>query len=231
MKRLITLFVCLISYSTFAQKTELTLHLNSGFFSFASNQEEKLNNPEDFNLNPYGSKSALSYGLGAQIQKITESELIVGVQAGYESLASKVMFGDVIVDGALFSTDGKLVLRTNFVGIYPFFGNRFLIKKIPFDLSLGPDLGFGLGSKETTKTKNPKNISSAKHSYPGLDLRLRISITAFYKEFGFNTGYSFGGTNYTEALAGSNFENRSRYIRLGISYNVKPNVIRELFSK
>lgn len=231
MERLIILFLCLISYSVFAQKTELTLHINSGFFSFASNQEQKYNSPEDFNVNPYGSKSAVSYGLGAQIQKITESELIVGIQTGYESLASKVSFNDLVIDGATFTTHGKVVLRTNFIGLYPFFGNRFFIRKIPFDLSLGPDLGFGLGSKETTKTKNPKTVTSAKHSYPGLDLRLRISLTAFYKEFGLNTGYSFGGTNYTEALVGGNFENRSKYIRLGISYNIKPNVIRELFSK
>jgi hypothetical protein len=230
MKQLFFFCICLISFSAAAQKTEYTAHFNTGLFSFAGNEQDEASfSNEIYNSKPYGQKSGLSYGLGAQIQRVTESDLMIGIQAAYESLASKRRLREIIIDNVSHKVNARTILRTSFISVYPYFGNRFSVNKIPFDLSLGPDLGFGLSSKEKRKTKNPDSKTKLEHTYPGMDLRLRISLSAFYKQYGFNTGYSFGGTNYSEGIVGQNAENRSRYIRMGISYNIKPSVLRQLF--
>jgi hypothetical protein len=92
-----------LSLAAFGQRTELSLHLNSGMASFLSDA------PNDQSLlvrydwmyqttyyanNPYGGRLVLSYGLAAQATRVTRGGVIFGLQTGYEVLRSRVSIRD-----------------------------------------------------------------------------------------------------------------------------------------
>ncbi|MCO4294748.1 outer membrane beta-barrel protein [Solitalea sp. MAHUQ-68] len=220
MKKLLIVCFTLISFRTAAQQTEYSLHLGSGLFSFGgeSAQNTSFIN-QNYTNNPYGTKSGFSYSICAQIQRATKWNFIYGLQAGYESLSSKIMINDVYLDDMIFSVNEQTILTNQFININPFLGYRFKLG-IPLDLTAGADYGLGISSKERAETFSPDVTVDNERKIPGLDFRLRFGLATYYKKVGFNVGYSYGLTNYTAEMIGANRENYSRFIRFGISYKI-----------
>lgn len=226
---LLILFLNITTFS-YAQETELSLHLNSGFFSFGG---ESASNYSHFNLsavspqenytnNPYGKKSGLSYGLGIQIQRVTARKMFYGFQPSFESLSSKIDIEYAFGDARIELDKGKTILNHKFINLYPFIGKRYhFIDIIRTDISLGFDLGFCLSAKEKGKgiAVTGEKITTAKErSYPKRDLRPRIELVNHYRNYALSIGYSLGLTNYTSGYVGANLVNKSRYLRIGFSY-------------
>jgi hypothetical protein len=155
-KGLLALLLFITSIS-FGQQLEYSVHLNSGLFRFAGKGTTHstgliLGNSQSdipFTYNPYGDKAGLCYGLAAQLQKVNSQNLIFGLQAGYETLSSKVKLRYAYTP--LYSSQdppitGETVFRHAFINAYPFIGKRVVFDKVNLDLNMGLDLGFGLSS-------------------------------------------------------------------------------------
>lgn len=215
-----------------AQERQISFHLNSGLFSFGgfSANESSFVVVSDvgssaYTNNPYGKNSSISWGLGAQIQKITKKNFIYGIQLGYESLSSKLAIDYAYHNVTYYIDEGETILTTNFFNIYPSLGQRFkFFKGVDTDLLAGFDFGLGLSTKEhysLTSTQGDELSGTNDRETPNLDFRPRIEIVNYYKTFGFTIGYSYGLTNYQPEMTGANREVYSRYLRLGLSYRLK----------
>jgi hypothetical protein len=235
MRKLGLLLLQFIFISTaYGQSIEYSIHLNSGLFSFGgeSATENSLIIVSDvasegnYTNNPYGTNKALSYGLSAQFQRITDYKLIFGLQTGYELLRSHVKIDDVAGEfpDPTSSASGKTTFKNGFITLYPHIGRRFIFNDLDVDLSVGPELGFNVFSREKGEATTNNNIvikTDRERSDPGTDFRLRSSLTFYYKNVGISTGYSYGLKNYSSGLVGANRERFSRFIRFGLTYRIK----------
>lgn len=220
--------------SAFAQNTEYSIHLNSGLFSFGG--ESATTNSsiivsdvatiENYTNNPYGKEKALSYGLAAQIKRITENRLIFGLQAGYEIVRSRVHINSV--SGEFMVTpevpSGNTVLSHGFINLYPQAGKRFIFNEIETDLVIGPEFGFNTFSREKGQANLGNDITvktDTERNNPGTDIRIRTSLTVYFKSWGVSAGYSYGLHNYSKNLIGGDRERYSQFIRFGITYRIK----------
>ncbi|MEO7991714.1 MAG: hypothetical protein ABI663_19330 [Chryseolinea sp.] len=225
----------IITAFSYGQSTEISVQAGSGLFSFGGESATKtsflnvsdISSIPSYTNNPYGKYSGFSYGFGAQVQRISRSTLIYGLQVSYESLSSKVK-----IDGAYGKTnwaptieDGETILTNNFVNLNPFIGKRFELKSnVKIDFKFGFDFAACLSSKEKydiTTTQGDNITGSVERNKPNLDFRSRIEMVNYYKKVGFSIGYSYGLTNYTSGLVGADRVNQSRYFRLGLSYIIK----------
>ncbi len=234
MRRYLIILI-LISFIQFCQgqKLEYSVQLGSGLFSFggkSSTNTSFLNISDQSNIsnytnNPYGQKSGFSFSISSQIQKLTLTKKIFGLQIGYESLTSKVTLiyypgGDFIYSPPI--NCGQTYLMNHFINLFPYFGQRFVIKSIDLDLTGGADFGFCTESEENGSAliNNTKYTSNVSRDKPSLDFRLRAGLTAYYKKTGLSIGYSYGLTNYTPRIMGANLEEYSRLFRFGIIYKI-----------
>jgi hypothetical protein len=229
-KVLIFIFTVVLTGTISGQTNEFSEHLSSGLFSFAGSSATKtstlyLGGPST--MNPYGRKSSFSYVLGLQVQRITKSNFVFGLQTSYESLSSKVK-----VDYAEYNSyslgfnvsGGKTILTNQFLCFHPFLGKRIkLINWMTSDLTLGTDLSICLNNREHETGIMDNGI---KYDYfyswpnnPTLDIRPRIDFTNYYKKFGLTIGYSLGLSNY-EKTDESNTDMKvfSRMLRFGLIY-------------
>ncbi len=235
-KRVIILTFVLIGIIavSYGQSTEISIQAGSGLFSFGGESATKTSfiNVSDvasipsYTNNPYGKYNGFSYGFGAQIQHMTKSAFIFGLQICYESLSSKVKIDGVSGPFGTWSVvEGKTILTSNFININPFIGKRFeLLGNINTDFKFGFDFAACLSSKEKFDIAlSPGNniTGSMDRSKPNLDFRPRIEMVNYYKKVGLSIGYSYGLTNYTPEMDGANMENQARYFRLGLSYIIK----------
>ncbi|HEX6982146.1 MAG TPA: outer membrane beta-barrel protein [Balneolaceae bacterium] len=235
MKKLSLLFIHFIFVATvYGQATEYSIHLNSGLFSFGGESAtgssfiiaSDVGTINNYTNNPYGTNKALSYGLALQIQRITSGQSVLGLQLGYEMLRSHVQINSISTNhpDSPFPASGQTTLKHDFLNVYPNFGYRFRLQNMPIDLTVGPEFGFNLSSRETGKaTFNDGSLikTNTERSDPGTDIRLRSSLTIYYNDWGISAGYSYGLNNYTSGLAGANSENFSRFIRFGLTYKIK----------
>ncbi|MEX0721791.1 MAG: hypothetical protein WD059_14045 [Balneolaceae bacterium] len=216
--------------SIYGQGNEYSVHLNSGLFSFggeSATQNTMINVGANhaYTNNPFGSKKALSYGLAGQYQRVTESNILLGIQSGYEKLRSRVTIDRVFVtyDGSS-SANGRTYFEHNFINLYPFVGYRFTVQNLNVDLALGPEFGFHLSSREKGEATTDDG-STFKTDYerndPGRDFRIRPSLTFHYKNWGVSTGYSFGLHNYLEGSIGGVNKAYAQLIRFGITYKLQ----------
>ncbi len=226
----------IVTAFSYGQSTEISAQAGSGLFSFGGGSATKASlitvsfdgSISGYTYNPYGRYSGFSYGFGAQVQRITKSTFIAGLQVGYESLSSKVKIVgayDATTYWALPMDDGKTILTNNFVNLNPFIGKRFELKSnVKIDLKFGFDFGVCLSSTEKydiTQAQDDHITGSVSRNKPNLDFRPRIEMVNYYKQIGFSIGYSYGLTNYTSGLDGADRVTQSRYFRLGLSYIIK----------
>jgi hypothetical protein len=225
------LLVCAAVLPSAAQHTEWSVQIPSGIFSFggagsASSSAYLISDVgsiPNYTNNPYGTGSAYSYGLVVNVQRITKSNLIFGLQAGYESLSSKLKVASIL--GGLVSLtvkDGKSILTNQFINIHPFVGKRVkIVNHIDTDVTVGFDFALGLNSTEHATISTDQGITfstSGKRTAPNLDFRPRVEILNYYKKIGFCLGYSYGLTDYMGGIVGLDGNVFSRLIRIGIAY-------------
>ncbi len=211
MKQIIWM-VMLMTGSTvvYGQRTEFSGQAGSGLFSFrgpGAVSETRIygnDTPPLFVLgNPYGRRSGFSYSVAGQIQHITRSGFIYGVQAGYESLTSRVGI-TTITYAEIFPiipqpTAGWATLRNQYVNVQPFVGKRFGNQHVSLDVTAGADLAGGLSSHEQSESQGTMgyHTTDMDRPHPSVDLRPRVNLTGYYRAFGLSLGYSHGLTKYT----------------------------------
>lgn len=217
-----------------AQNTEYSIHLNSGFFSFGGESATQRSiiivsdvaTIDNYTNNPYGKENTFSYGVAGQIQRITNRNLIYGLQGGYEVLKSDVeingLAGEFLEPPEVES--GHTTLTHEFMNLYPHVGRRFAAQNVNIDFSLGPEFGIYLTSRENGEATTEDGLTvktDTKRNDPGTDIRIRPELTVNYENLGISAGYSFGLHNYSENLTGANRERFSRFIRFGITYKIR----------
>lgn len=232
---LILLPFLLVSPAASGQRTELSLHVNSGVSAFVSNapndqtalvQYDWAYRTDYFADNPYGGKFALSYGLGAQAARVTRGGILFGLQAGYEVLRSRISIRDYFAPraGWVRPAAGTVSLEHHFVNAHPFAGYRVLDKAFTLDVTAGPEAALYLSGRETGKATldggQAVTIDRRRRDIR-VDGRARVGITASYRRVGLSAAYSRGLVNYTGNLDGADRETFSRFIRLGASYRFK----------
>ena len=240
MKRtFIFLLSILFSAQVFGQKTEFSLQLGSGFYSFrgksAVNSSFYLadtSNMTGYTNNPYGRHSSFSYDIALQVQKVTIRHFIYGVQAGYESLSSKVKIINYPryynpASSAAYPAypyaagRGKAILTNEFFNLHPFVGYRMnILNGIKTDLTFGADVAFCLSSQEkaTFNSIYGSFDTKVKREKPEPDTRLRVNLNNYYKHIGLTVGYSYGLTNYEKGMIGASPKAYSQMIRLGLIF-------------
>ena len=237
MKNLILTITALLTLTIArGQKTEYRISLNSGLFSFAGRSASETSFINFFNdhtksgytNNPYGSKDGLCYGMSGNIQRVTKRNFILGMDLGYEILRSKISI--VGVSGYTgtstfeYSATGQTFLNYNFMNINPFFGYRIIEKPIILDITGRIDVAHCFKAQEegnATDSNGTKYETFGDRKTIKSEVRPRIQISTYYKNFGLYFGYSYGLTNYMSDYRGGIFESYARLLRFGLTYQIK----------
>lgn len=244
MKKLyFTLFALLFSSFAFGQKTEFSVGLNSGLFSFtgsaASQSVDIDENPftgKNYTNQIFGAKEALSYGLSLNLKHVTKYKMLFGADLGFEVLRSRasvdtVYGGDFV--GWEYDGTGKIYFNNSFLNLNPYIGYRFAFKDFSFDLIGGFDVAIKL--KETTRgsaiISNGTKISIFDRTTPNVwfDFRPRVQLAANYKKLALYVGYSYGLVDYKMWSKAPTIQNGNsslsgayaRFLRFGIEYKIK----------
>ncbi len=227
----------LLSINVIGQSTEFSFHLNTGLFSFRGSESGNstiYTAASDFGAystsSPFGKQSGLSYSLGFNAQRITDSNFIFGIRSSYESLSSRIDVDKVINITSQESEswnayDSKTILTSEFINIFPFVGKRVnVINGVDSDLIFGVDIGACLSIKEhATINANQKSYNTTKSFLKEKwDYRLHFEIINYYKRVGLSIGYSYGLTNYlyVPKYNSEKRDVRSMMIRLGLVYKI-----------
>ncbi|MES1181566.1 MAG: hypothetical protein ABUL44_02100 [Flavobacterium sp.] len=184
--------------------------------------------------NPYGKKSNTLLSGEIQAARVTKSNWLYGAALGYERFAAKASIDSIFDEwqNQRYTTTGNATIRSSFINVYPFIGKRFVASDILIDVSTGVDIAYCLDSRlkaeANTKGSSPYSLdydlnkgSSFFTPYAkkiSVDCRARLQIKAQYKKYGLLVGYSQGLTNYKGNSSSKVF---SRFLRLGISYQIK----------
>ncbi|OON69665.1 hypothetical protein [Hymenobacter sp. CRA2] len=217
-----------------AQTFETSVHLTGGGFNFRGNSavretvliSVRTADNDGYTNNPYGARPGFSYGAALQLQRVTKSRLLLGLQAGYERLRSRV---DLILIGGpwddnLANIKGKTTLTNEFVNAHPFVGRRFGLGNVDLDLSAGADLGLLFYSREkgraTDENGRVYSVDQGRDQ-PALDARARLDLTAYYQRFGLALSYSHGLSNYRRDWVGGVNDAYAQVWRAGVVYRLQ----------
>ena len=229
-------FTFLFLINVFGQKTEIIGSCNSGLFSFSglSVSEVTSFNYSDqskscYTNNPFGSKNALCYGLSLNLKRVTTKQFIFGFDIGYETLRSKISIDEIDgyngISSYQYKATGQTYLNINNINFYHFFGYRFWLKAISFDLINGFDIAYILNSTEIGNATTTDGISystSVNRNLINFDFRPRIQLIFNYKKLGLYVGYSYGLINYMMQYKGDAINQVfSRLFRFGVTYQIK----------
>ena len=233
-KYLLSFFTCIAFTSAFAQKTELHFALNSGLFSFSGKAANAVSyisynddNQSGHTNNPFGAKSAISYGFSGNLKRITKRNFILGLDLGYESLRSKVTINTVngYTGNSTYQLEatGKTILSSDFINIFPSLGHRFNTNKVAIDLTGGFDIGANLKMQESGKATAVDGTvftTDVDRKTISTDVRPRIQVSANYNKMGIYAGYSYGFLSYKAGYVGGSTECVARFVRFGLTYQL-----------
>jgi hypothetical protein len=232
-----------------AQKIEVSVGANSGLLHYSGNYAtptsyiiEGPTDKQNYTSNPYGSKNGFSYGGDMQLQFVSKSGFLAGLQAGYEVLRSQVAitgynpimvylwYAPVLNDLISYQTPvkGQTYLQNQDINISPYIGYRFLAKKIKIDLMPGIDLGFNTSSYDkgkATGTDGTVYRTDLKRTDAPTDVRLKFAVAAYYKKWGLTAGYAHGLKNYVPGQTDVNNSAiaetaHSELLRFGLIYRI-----------
>ncbi|QNF33307.1 hypothetical protein HUW51_11415 [Adhaeribacter swui] len=228
------LFLIILFTSTsvaFGQSLEFSAQVNSGLSWFGGGSAASRSfiivsdvaNSANYTNHPYGKMPGVSYGVSAQVQKITSKNWLFGAQAGYEVLRSKLKVNEISSFAArvITITEGQTVLRNTFINTHVFFGRRLHRGNWDIDVTAGPEMGLGQNSHENgfaTENNGNKYISNLDRTHLKTDWRARLQVAAYYRKIGLSLGYAHGLSNYQSNLEGANFKTYARITRLGVIY-------------
>jgi len=245
-KYLLVSIILLVFNRLCAQNMEIAVQANSGLFHYAGNgaasTSAMIAGNQNYTDNPYGNKNGFSYGVGVQVQHVGQSGFILGLQAGYEILRSKVTInsydsGGISYSvqgqglGALFSSpvNGSSFLQDQSIDLSPYIGYRLKFKKIAIDLLPGADIGLNLSSYDkgeatltdyTSTQALPVYRTNYKRPDAPTDVRIRFGGALNYKKVAFTASYAHGLINYDKNMTGGNYNVHSELIRFGIAYKL-----------
>lgn len=233
--KLLSLFT-FISHFALAQ-TEFGVSFNSGVFSFkgASTASVSFLNVSTgtygrtYANDPYGTKSALGYGLSLNVKHILKGNFLVGLDVGYERMAGKVAIEQVAVSNGAsnlaYNANGYRKQNLDFINLNPSFGYRIHVNPIAIDLTAGMDFGLILKAEENgtiTAENGTKFSGTTDRKNLKTDVRPRVQLAAKFKKYGAYLGYSYGLSNYMNGYIGTSTNDvSSRIWRFGISYFLK----------
>ncbi len=235
MKKVILILISIIFLTVgYSQSSEYSFRLNSGLFSFSGHSSEsttfinyRLDKNDGYTNNPYGSKMGLSYGISANINRISKHNIIFGFDLGYELLRSKIDIYGVWESGGIknemVAANGHTSLNYSFINTFPYFGYRFTISKINIDLSGGIDFAYCLSANEKGSATSETRDYNTKRDRKTIDTELRPRIQlGFYKgNIGIYFGYSKGLRNYKSGYVGGTNVAFGNLIRFGLKYKIK----------
>lgn len=239
--KLLLLFMTCTTLS-FGQKLEFAGQLNSGLAKYGGESAARataiLHNitsegTYSYTNHPYGSRFAPSpsFGASVQLQRVTRRNLLLGVQAGAESLRSSIQVQGVYVTESSWnsvsseykSANGKTVIRNDFLNLHPYLGYRINTGAVDVDLSIGPEIGVGLKSREkgeATAEDGSEYTTNREINDPEADIRGRVGVILYHNHFGLSVSYAHGVTNYMRGYDGGNSVLYSRVLRLGLLYRL-----------
>jgi len=232
MKKFALLFLgALAAHLSYGQHTEISAHLTSGGMKYhgaSATRRSGINVPDlagerAYTNNPYGRQLAWSYGLAGQVQHVGARHSLVGVQAGYEVLRSRVQITVINTDTPPIAVTGHTTLSNQFINLHPFFGHRFTLKALDLDVTAGPEVGFLRGSREQGEASGygASFVTDAERNHSNLDVRARVNVAVYYKRTGVSVGYSAGVSNYRTGYLGSpDNEAYSQVFRIGLAYRI-----------
>ncbi|WP_018477388.1 outer membrane beta-barrel protein [Pontibacter roseus] len=238
MKKLYLLMLGLCCGSiAYGQKVETSVFLNSGLSRFGGESADKTTSvsiyssgtPTYYNNNPYGSRFALTYGGGLQVQLVASKGFLLGTQVSFEQLRSRVEI-DVVHGQWTWSSstshaaDGASQMKANFVNLQPYLGWRVMGNdKLDVDLTMGTDVGLNQKMAEKGKaTIQDGTTFRADREYDkaGIDFRPRIGAAVYKGNLGASVSYAYGLTNYQGNLDGLNSKVYMRALRMGLHYRL-----------
>lgn len=235
MKKVTTCLFLLFAVKMHAQRTEYSIALNSGLFSFTGksatstsfiNYNGSLN--YSYTNNPFGSQSGLSYGLSGNVKRISKHYFLVGFDLGYERLISKTSINSVSASTATmtygYDASGKTMLNFDFINFQPFAGYRINAGAIILDVTAGMDIAFCLNATEkgnATSVTGTEYSTNVNRKNITTDLRPRVQLSAHYRKTGIYLGYSLGLYNYQSGIIGGSNDCYSRMLRFGVAYRLR----------
>ncbi|MBD1367157.1 outer membrane beta-barrel protein [Mucilaginibacter sp. ZT4R22] len=230
-------FACI---TLFAQKPEVTVGAYSGLFRYSGTSSESVsfinassdnNAIKSYTNNPYGNKFGIGYGIGGQAQLVGKGGFLVGLQAAYEQLKSKIDINRVssfvpVSSGPAnnFDANGSTALKNNIININPYIGYRIPLAKIKLDILAGTDIGFISSTHEKGSAKGSNGdtyTTDLDRTTVTEDFRLRIGFVASLNKFSLNASYANGISNYMGGYIGGGSHNaHSKVIRIGLGYRI-----------
>ena len=177
--------------------------------------------------NGSGNKNAVIFGGNIQWQYTFKCNFLLGLQAGYEALGSKINISSVYSEGVPMPATGSFTEHLNYINLNPFIGYRFDVDKVHLDVMPGLDIALGLNSKLTGKAVTNNNVvyspSSVINGKPDDDVRIRLGLAAYYQRFGIIASYSRGLADFNsgEIADAPVPAMHLEAFRLGISYQIK----------
>jgi hypothetical protein len=219
--------------NAFSQKTEVNIVMNSGLFSFTGESAEETTSinyndqtGKGYTNNPYGAKTALSYGLSSNVKRVTKLNMIAGADLGYEVLRSKVSiaFIDGYTGTSTYRLDatGHTYLNSRCINLNPFVGYRIGKGTVSVDVTGGFDFAFITSTEETGKANanNTTYNTSVDRQTIKRDVRPRIQVAGNYQKLGVYLGRSYGMANYMEGYVGGTNQSFARITRFGVAYKL-----------
>ncbi|WP_031529357.1 outer membrane beta-barrel protein [Dyadobacter crusticola] len=215
-----------------AQKTSLSVYLNGGLGSFRGVSAVKTTSIrtggpfcrcEGSSANSFGAKNAVSYGAGLVLQKQFKSNVLLGLDLGYELLRTKATIEELQLDDMIMQiAGGKSVSYNHFANIFPHAGYQFNVKDdLHIGLSAGADFGIGLDSyHKHTAPDVFKRYYDNTDIIPGLDFRPRLQLEVGSDKLSLTAGYSYGLKNWMGNYDGGNPRAYMDVIRLGVQYRL-----------
>ena len=245
---LLTLAALFILTGLNAQKLELSVQASPGLFHYSGNSTTATSfillgasDQQNYTNNPYGNKNGFSYGGSLQAQLVSKGGFIIGLQAGYDVLRSKVDINEVylsefqiettpIIDPAPLPAKGASYLKNQQINVSPYIGYRVNGKKISVDLMPGLDIGFSTNTYDkgsATTTTDPATTYKTNREITNVptDVRLKFGAALNYSRYALIASYAHGLTNYESRMIGDgapvpSYEAHSELFKLGIGYRI-----------
>jgi hypothetical protein len=228
------LYGLLVISSSFGQKTELGISLNSGLFSFAGNSAAGTSFINSnamvfpaYTNNPYGSRMGWCDGVSVDLKRVNRGRFLLGISIGYEELRSRVSLTSVAVTNQTLqysvAAHGHTDLASRFINLFPSAGYRLMQSKLTIDLTGGLDLARCLSTRENGKAyaSNGETFTTSRDRKTiAMDVRPRLQLSAAIHKTAVYVGYSYGLINYMSGYVGGVNNSYSRLLRVGLQYQL-----------
>lgn len=234
MKILYILPFLLFCHIGIAQRTTFSAGLNTGISRFTGASAEKTTSTSTGGLfcncvpraaGYTGNVPAVTYGANLAVQHEYKNHFLLGLEAGYENLRTRINIEEYQIDDMRFKTENAYnITRNHFINIFPSAGYNFpLAENLDLSLRGGADFGIGLSSSSRLVIREmfeDDQFTDHDGLTPGLDFRPRIEAKISGKRLGLTVNYSHGVINWLTGWAGGPTELYMRVWRVGVQYRI-----------